>query len=170
MRNPYLFPFEHRLLRPRASGRRVPSLLYGSVEEDLSLANERERIPTCRIVQINSRPLWEKRCHTQPPSEFDAEEGLDAEGMLKASTNMDEWGQEEEEDPQSELDITSDDREYEVPGSCSIFDFDLGYLPPNHYEQIHSLFAAATEDSRGSRFLDILNMNFKRSHETGMLG
>jgi hypothetical protein len=110
----YLFSLEHMLLRLHVSGRRVPGLLYSTVEEDLSLANEEERIPICRVVQINLQPICEKRCHTQPLSQFDAEEGLDTEGMLRVSTNMDEWRQEEEEDPQNQLDITGDDGDYEV--------------------------------------------------------
>jgi hypothetical protein len=78
------------LLRPRASGRRVPGLLYGSIEEEFALANEEERIPICRSVQINPRSIWERHCHIQPPSQFDAEGGGNAEGMLNASTNLDE--------------------------------------------------------------------------------
>jgi hypothetical protein len=90
--------------------------LFGSVEEDLSLADEEERIQTCRIVPINHRPISETHCHTQPSSQFDAEEGLNAEGMLKASTDLDEWEQEEDKDSQSELDVTGDDGDYEVAG------------------------------------------------------
>jgi hypothetical protein len=94
VRSRYPFPFEHMLLRPRASRRRVPDLLYGSVKENLSLADEGERVPICCTVQIIPWPIWEKRCHTQPPSQFDAEEGLNVEGLLKAPINLDEWGEE----------------------------------------------------------------------------
>jgi hypothetical protein len=66
VRSRYPFQFEWMLLRPRASGRRVPGLLYGSVEENLSLVNKKERIPICPIIQINPRTLWKRHCHTQP--------------------------------------------------------------------------------------------------------
>jgi hypothetical protein len=52
---------------------------------------------------------------------------------------LDEWGQEEEEDLQNELNITSNDGDDEVARPRLISDFDLGCLPPDHSEQIKSL-------------------------------